>query len=114
MVINQKNFKQCANDLSITTKEGIKELRDICIKKSWKDYHTSGYHPCHAIADWLKDIDKVLNKYSGLYFGVEGIRDPEVVEYINAGDSYTTTILFYKGKLRLGCIGNILEKAFLK
>jgi len=112
MVINQKNFKQCANDLSITTKEGVKELREICIKKSWKDYHIQGHHPSHAIADWLKDIDKVLNTHCnrGSFFGVEGITDPEEVQYINAGDTYTTTILFYKSKLRLGCIGDILEK----
>lgn len=47
-------------------------------------------------------------------YGVEGTysrKKPELsFEYVNMGDSYILTILKFKGKLRIGCWAEIVEK----
>ncbi len=48
-------------------------------------------------------------------FGVEHIgrgknsRSP-AIEYLNAGDTYATTVLFVRGQFRVGCWGDIVER----
>jgi hypothetical protein len=47
-------------------------------------------------------------------FGVEGIRghndqSPDI-EYLNAGDTSETTLLYVRGKFRVGCWGDIVER----
>ena len=48
-------------------------------------------------------------------FGVERIakghnqRSP-AIEYLNAGDTYATTLLYVRGRFRVGCWGDIVER----
>lgn len=72
------------------------------------------YHPP---ATW--DIRMTcLNALAGTY-GVESFqldngdawsRDAASCEYLNAGDTYATTLLRVRGKYRVGCWGDIAEK----
>ena len=52
-----------------------------------------------------------LDKLAGTY-GVEAfqIRDGSWCEYLNAGDTYATTLLWFRGRYRVGCWGDIAER----
>lgn len=108
LLANKKNLKQYAKDLlgNEYTLEKEKELINICCNKSLKDYHDNYSHISFAINAWLKDINKIMNA-----FGVESLY-PDIpdCEYVNVGDTYNTTILYFKNELRIGCWGDIVEK----
>ena len=106
LVANKRNLKTYAEELLSKeyTPENEKVLIDLCTKKSVDDYN-KGHHISFAIRDYLEDIDKVLHT-----FGVESLYPEFDLEYCNTGDIYNMTIFYYKGKLRIGDIGSILEK----
>jgi hypothetical protein len=52
----------------------------------------------------------VLNELAGTY-GVEGIETPDGwIEYLNSGDTYTVTLLRFKGRYKVGTCGDIAER----
>lgn len=54
----------------------------------------------------MSALDEVVETY-----GVESITTSGgVLEYLNAGDTYAVTLLFWRGLLRVGCYGDIVEK----
>lgn len=52
-----------------------------------------------------------LNALAGTH-GVEGFHTKrgEWVEYLNAGDAYAPTLVNYRGRYRVACWGDIVEK----
>lgn len=68
-----------------------------------------GYEHGAFITHSLKQINELLNGH-----GIEripkgnGDNSPAIV-YVNRGDSYTPTILFYRGAFHVGCWGDIVE-----
>lgn len=67
------------------------------------------YHDSYFILTYL---DKYLNLY-----GVEYIKNKDKkynIEYINTGDSYTNTIIYFKGKYIIKSTGDIVEKYYKK
>lgn len=52
-----------------------------------------------------------LNKLAGTY-GVEAfqVRNGDWCEYLNAGCTYATTLLRFRGRYRVGCWGDIAER----
>ena len=57
-----------------------------------------------------------LNEALSLH-GVEAIPaddcnvfDPPAVEYLNAGDPYVSTLLYIRGRWRVGCWGDVVER----
>ncbi len=65
------------------------------------------YHP-PSTADIRMEC---LNALAGTY-GVEAFatRHGEIVEYLNAGDTYTTTLVRFRGRYRVTDWGSIAEK----
>jgi len=54
----------------------------------------------------LELIDKILKTH-----GVEGTCENGLdFQYCNTGDTYAMTLLYYKGKLRIGDWGTIVEE----
>jgi len=107
LIANKKNLKQYAKDLlgNEYTEQKEKELIEVCTKKTIEDYHSRGVHISFAIRDWLENINKVL-----CTFGVESsYPEYEDLQYCNIGDTYALTILYYKGKLRIGDWDTIAE-----
>jgi len=107
LVANRKNLKQYAKELlgNEYTEQKEKELIEVCTKKTVDYYHSRGQHISFAIRDWLEDINKIL-----CTFGVEsGYPEYEDLQYCNTGDTYALTIMWYKGKLRIGDWGTIAE-----
>jgi len=107
LVANRKNLKEYAKTLldNKYTEQKEKELIEVCTIKTVDYYHTGGQHISFAIRDWLEDINKILCTH-----GVEsGYPDYEDLQYCNTGDTYALTILYYKGRLRIGDCGTIAE-----
>lgn len=57
-------------------------------------------------------IDTTLNTHGVELLG-QRKRNREYVYYCNAGDTYATTVLFDGLHLRVGCIGDLLEKGLI-
>lgn len=64
-------------------------------------------------------LDELLGTFGVEYLfkGSDGLRcDPEsqhdspICTYLNAGDTYATTLLKYRGRWQVGCWGDIAEK----
>jgi len=72
-------------------------------------WHNSCYHEPK-----LRELRReAINELSGMH-GLEllGIhrRSHDYVYYCNAGDTYTTTILFHGSRLYVGCWGDLVER----
>jgi len=70
-------------------------------------------HESHAVLTALRLTEKRFVDLGT--FGVEGdcVGNGQKridIQYLNAGDTYETTIIFYRGQFRVGCVGDILEK----
>lgn len=65
------------------------------------------YHPPSTKDLRLTCLDKLAGT-----FGVEAFQTTagDYCEYLNAGDTYTTTLLWFRGAYRVGCWGDIAEK----
>ena len=102
VVANARNLKANMEDLlgNEFSPEKAKELR----KEALGGYRGSYYKH-------LERLDKILNNH-----GVESIcerddfRGDSAISYSNAGDTYDTTLLYVKGKLMIGCWGDVVEK----
>jgi hypothetical protein len=70
----------------------------------------SYYHDGRHRYSRMRAIDKVLGTY-----GVEDIdaghnRRSPAIRYCNTGDPYDTTVMFIRGRFRVGCWGDIVER----
>jgi hypothetical protein len=54
-------------------------------------------------------VDAVLRTYGVEYLG-RNKRTNDEVYYCNAGDTYSTTVLFVGPHLRVGCWGDLIER----
>lgn len=64
-------------------------------------------HQSHNVAAAMRDTEE---RYSDLgTFGVEGSTQPDI-QYLNSGDSYESTIVFWRGRFRVCCWGDIAER----
>ena len=118
-VANRNNVKKAIASCELPLAQGKSErklLRLIDKGPKWDSSHGS-----HAIAAFLRKLDSFFD----WSYGVEGIfefkdggsvdctnyDEDEIidVQYLNAGDTYATTLLWEKGKLRIGCWGDCFE-----
>lgn len=101
-------------------REGLLELAATLDKFS-RDIHWQRYNYInHPTADLRAELlDSVLETHGVEYLfkGSDGLRcDPEsqhdqpICVYLNAGDTYATTLLKYRGRWQVGCWGDIAEK----
>lgn len=120
LAANKKSLKEHGKTLlgNEFTEEKLAELIRLCTTPVVRE---PGYHISHAISKRLEEINKVLGNY-----GVESVfewrtggsvdatnHDPDDVidvQYSNAGDTYNTTILYWRGKFRIGDWGSIVEQ----
>jgi hypothetical protein len=97
------------------SKEQCKEIRAILTGKVNPDeyceewinecYHRPGLHELKMYA-----INKVMHGFGVEYIpGGNNSKSPSI-EYINMGDTYTTTICFVNGKYRVCSWGDIVER----
>lgn len=122
VVANRQNIKNHAKELFGVeyNAELEKKLIYVCTRTSWENYHDGYSHISFAILKWMSEINRILHN-----FGVESIDLTEFladiqqsssnryVMYSNTGDSYALTIMWYKGKLRIGSPGELMEELIL-
>jgi hypothetical protein len=96
----------------------VPDLIQLCTEPLDIEQHC---HESFAVSDRLEKIDKLIGTH-----GVEGIfewrtggtvdalnyREEDVIDiqYCNTGDTYGSTILYWKGKFRIGDWGHIAER----
>jgi hypothetical protein len=102
-VANKKNLTTYAPELLGVnyTPERAKELVRVCLE----GFERQSGHVSHSYAAHLEKIDKVLGN-----FGVDGFCEPVDVMYSNTGDSYSMTVMYYRDRLYIGCLGDIAER----
>jgi hypothetical protein len=109
VVANRKNLKRFAKDLLANeySPETERELIKVCLTPISEFQEGNRGHISHARAEHLEAINEVLNSN-----GVEGILENGIdVQYVNAGDTYALTILYYEDKLWIGDWGSIVEES---
>ena len=83
------------------------------VRAAMIEAESAGYNfmnPGRECRDALRAIDAIIGGY-----GVEhiragrGARSP-AIWYVNLGDTYETTILYVRGRFRVGCWGDIVER----
>lgn len=66
---------------------------------------------CHRMPSWLDLKLTALNEL-GEFAGTEAmehVNGEEYAEYLNAGDSYVATLIFWRGRWRVQCLGDFVE-----
>jgi hypothetical protein len=65
------------------------------------------YHPPHTSHLRLCLLDELAETH-----GVESfqVRDGTWCEYLNAGDTYASTLILFRGRYRVACWGDIVER----
>lgn len=72
-------------------------------------------HRSFAVRDALLVAEAAAGARELGTFGVEyiqagqGERSP-AIDYLNAGDTYSDTVLYYNGRFQVGCWGDIVER----
>lgn len=107
-IANRKNLKTYAREL--LGNEYCPETEKALIQECLYGFERETGHISHSHARHLERINKILNNY-----GVEGILEETDkgtidIQYCNAGDTYALTLLYHKGKLKIGDWGTIVER----
>lgn len=92
----RKIFDMCHAELSTVPR--VAEHMRSC-------YHKPSWVYCRMLA--LNDVDPSLH-------GVESIETAaggEYAEYINTGDSYTDTVIYWRGAYRVQSVGDFIERS---
>jgi hypothetical protein len=66
-----------------------------------------------AMLDEILDtcgVEYLFKGSDGLRTDPEGMYDSPICTYLNAGDTYATTLLRYRGRWQIGCYGDIVER----
>lgn len=109
-VVCRKNAQKPNESYSEYLKRAAKHARRLVNRyKSHYDYKY--FHESFLIRDVLLAVEK---SYGLNMFGVEYInkgknRKSPSITYLNTGDSYGLTILYVKGRFRVGDWGSIVE-----
>lgn len=116
-VANRENLKEYAKTIldKNYTKDNERQLINICTKRNKIEGHPVNEHGSFAVVRLLQKIGKLIGTY-----GVESIdmeqslgkrlsSDEKYAYYCNAGDVYLATIMFYRGKFRIGSIAELFE-----
>lgn len=71
----------------------------------------TSYHPHKTYVLRLEALSVV-----GEFYGVDAIETEsgEYAEYLNAGDTYVTTIIYWRGNYRLQSVGDFAEQVKIK
>ncbi len=112
-VVTNMTLKEIVESLStkatpITEKEA-KELRQMC--RNWQSGHTFGALSRNvSVRDILSYADKIMRGC-----GTESCflrKDGRKLrcEYVNTGDSFNVTVLYWNSKIRIGCWGDLAER----
>lgn len=123
LIANRQNLKKHRKLLlagfgEAEHKEKLKRLINFCEIPLKRE---PGIHPSHAVAERLRDINHILQTH-----GVESIyqwktresvdatnadtEDIIDIQYCNTGDTYGITILFWRGRFRIGDWRSIVER----
>lgn len=93
----------------------LARARSHCQQVRKQLLETGDYNHCHEsflIRDIMLNIQAIFSDLGT--FGVEHIaagrnaKSP-AIDYLNTGDSYELTILYIRGRFRVGCWGDIVE-----
>lgn len=68
------------------------------------------YHRPNAHERRMCALDAELETCGVEYIERGNGQNSPAIEYLNAGDTYVTTILFVNGRYRIGCLGDIVER----
>ncbi len=89
---------------SIKSLMEIKDVTEDDAKMIRQLWHTDRHRDRARLA-----IDKILGTYGVEHLGYSK-RTKHEVYYCNGGDTYATTILFIGPHLRVGCLGDLVER----
>jgi hypothetical protein len=66
----------------------------------------------HALDELLGTcgVEYLFKGSDGLRSDPEGMHDSPICTYLNAGDTYATTLVRYRARWQVGCYGDIVEK----
>lgn len=108
-----------------TPKPSIKTLTDVCGNEPHLAIELRAILKA-PIADVMARIESLLHhgyceskayarmlalNEAGHFYGVESIGNTsgEYADYLNSGDSYTSTIIYWRGRYRVQSVGDFIE-----
>ena len=98
--------------------ELIEEHCPLTVKWIRQCFHdpSVGDKRSHALDELLGTcgVEYLFKGSDGLRTDPESMNDSPICTYLNAGDTYATTLLRYHGRWQVGCYGVIVEKYFSK
>lgn len=94
-------IRRAASVKALMTIKDVTEEDAKAIRRIW---HTEASRPLAR-----SKIDKILSTHGVEYLG-RNKRTNDEVYYCNAGDTYSTTVLFIGSHLRVGCWGDLIER----
>jgi hypothetical protein len=77
--------------------------------KGTRSWVHSCYHMPKVDALIMSMADELCGTYGVEYIEGNGEKSPSF-EYLNAGDTYATTLLLIDGRFKVGCWGDIVER----
>lgn len=90
----------------VANKMNLKKYGKALLDKNYSDDKMKELLKCKT----LDDFNNVLNAFGVGY--ARSLSGENNFEYVNVGDSYVLTIVYYKGKLRITMIADIIENNF--
>ena len=85
-------------------KTTLEKARDYARRRFNKHEEENWHHFSHSAAMALEDTETKFPELGT--FGVEGHYD---LQYLNTGDSYEETVIYWRGRFCVASVGEILE-----
>jgi hypothetical protein len=85
----------------------------VAVRKAMERAESTAFdfaHPHRSARRAMETIDGLVGGHGVEYIPAgSGNRSPSI-RYVNLGDTYETTILYVRGRFRVGCWGDIVER----
>jgi hypothetical protein len=85
----------------------------LAVRAAMEKADAAGYnfaHPGREARQSLETIDGLIGGHGVEYIREGGGQRSPAIRYVNLGDTYDTTILYVRGRFRVGCWGDIVER----
>ena len=95
-----------------TREQYLKKARDYCRRRFNAIEAENCHHPSHSAAQAMEETEKRFTDLGT--FGVEGDCEENgegciTIQYLNSGDSYDSTIIYWEGRFIVSSWGDIVE-----
>lgn len=118
---NKAASVKALTEIKDITKETAQEIRKVWCELTESEVRDLDFRNIHVNDIWRWKtrelrrayIDQLLQTFGVEYLGKHK-RNGEHVYYCNAGDTYTTTIIFMGSRLVVGCWGDLVERNLIR